>query len=93
MAGGYGYFIRNTVISYNIETQKSTELPPMENCRCQCCAIIDGDSLVVMGGWGWEGVPHSSVEALDFKTSKWRNLPSMNEARGAFAAEIVKRGL
>ena len=27
---GYGYSIRNTVISYNIETQKSTELPPVK---------------------------------------------------------------
>ena len=91
LAGGYDYdySIRNTVISYNIETQKSTELPQMENYRSKCSAIIDGNSLVVMGGWGWEGVPHSSVEALDFKTSKWTNRPSMNEARGAFIAEIV----
>ena len=43
LAGGYSYgcSIRNTVISYNIETQKSTELPPMENCRSECCAVVD----------------------------------------------------
>ena len=42
LAGGYsyGYSIRNTVISYNIETQKSTELPPMESCRCQCWKLL-----------------------------------------------------
>ena len=51
--------------------------------------IIDGNSLVAMGGYGLRGVLHSSIEALDFKTSKWTNRPSMNEARRAFTAEIV----
>ena len=62
----------------------------MENCRCQCCAIIDKNSLVVMGGWGWDGVLHSSIEALDFKTSKWTNHPWMKEARRAFTAKLYK---
>ena len=84
----------NTVISYSIETQKSTELPPMKNNRCQCRAVVDGNSLVVMGGRNPDGYrlyedKLSSVEAFDFKTSTWRNLPSMNEARYSFTAEIV----
>ena len=45
----------NTVISYNIETEKSTELPPMKNNRCQCRAVVDGNSLVVMGGRNPDG--------------------------------------
>ena len=90
LAGGCGDYVRkNTVISYNIDTQKSTELPPMENYRSECCAVVDGNSLVVMGGRDWENDLQSSVAALDFKTSKWKNLPWMNEARGAFSAEIV----
>ena len=84
----------NTVISYNIETQKSTELPPMKNNRCHCRAVVDENSLVVMGGQNPDGYrlyedKLSSVEAFDFKTSTWRNLPSMNEARYSFTAEIV----
>ena len=81
--------VKNTVISYNIETQKSTELPAMKNCRSECCAVVDESSLVVMGGRDEEGNPQSSVEIFDFKTFKWSNFPSMNETRCAFIAEIV----
>ena len=94
LAGGSRRGSLNTVISYNIETQKSTELPPMKNNRCQCRAVVDGNSLVVMGGRNPDAYrlyedKLSSVEAFDFKTSTWRNLPSMNEARYSFTAEIV----
>ena len=93
LAGGSSDWILNTVISYNIETQKSTELPRMKNERFQCRAVVDGNSLVVMGGRNrhvyWQEHILSSVEAFDFKTSTWRNLPSMNEARYSFTAEIV----
>ena len=84
-----GLAVRNSVISYNIETQKSTELPVMKKYRCECRAVVDGNSLVVMGGRNQKGNLESSVETLDFRTSKWRNLPSMKEARSAFTAEIV----
>ena len=93
LAGGkLGFSIINTVISYNIENQKSTKLPPMKNKRSGCRAVVDGNSLVVMGGNGYSQMQVrnlSSVEAFDFKTSTWRNLPSMNEARRYFTAEIV----
>ena len=90
LAGGQdGLIIRNKVISYNIETQKSTELPPMKNYCFECRAVVDGNSVVVMGGRNQNGDLQSSVAALDFKTSKWRNLPSMKEARRAFTPEIV----
>ena len=98
LAGGSDKYssgnIKNTVISYNIETQKSTELPPMKNNRCECRAVVDGNSLVVMGGrnrdaYGVYENGMSSVEAFDFKTSKWSDLPSMINVRHAFIAEIV----
>ncbi|CAB4041098.1 E3 ubiquitin- ligase NRDP1 [Paramuricea clavata] len=79
---------KKTVISYNIETEESTELPPMTWERCECCAIVDGNSLVVMGGHGGMQILRS-VEAFDFKTSKWSGLPLMNEGRKGFIAEIV----
>ena len=90
LAGGdFGLCARNTLTSYNIKTQKSTELPPMKNRRYQSRAVVDGNSLVVMGGQNEKGDLQRSVEAFDFKTSTWRNLPSMNEARRSFTAEIV----
>ena len=92
LAGGAASYPNNnrkkTVMSYNIETEESTELPPMKQIRCECCAVIDGNSLVVMGGHCQSGTS-KSVEAFDFKTSKWCDLPSMNEARKGFIAEIV----
>jgi hypothetical protein len=93
---------KNTVVSYNIETEKSAMLPPMKNGRSECCAVVDGNTLVVMGGESLETrqdrfgnqlnpyiFPLNSVEAFDFKTFKWRYLPSMNVARKGFIAEIV----
>ncbi len=79
----------NNVVSYNVETQKTTNLPPMPFCRSQCCAVVDGNSLVVMGGNHLHQGHLSSVVAFDFRTSPWRNLPSMNEARRGFIAEII----
>jgi hypothetical protein len=93
LAGGsdkfYSLGVKSTVVSYNIERQKSAMLPPMKHARSQCCAVVDGNSLVVMGGTCQGGGLLNSVEAFDFRSSKWRNLPSMNKARRAFMAEIV----
>ena len=88
-AGGSNRSTLNTVLSYNIETQKITWLPSMKNKRSGCRAVVDGNSLVVMGGENEEGDLQSSVQAFDFKTSTWRNLPSMKQARRSFTAEIV----
>ena len=79
---------KNTVVSYNIEKQESTELPPMKENRTECRAVLDGNTLVVMGGRTHNAF-HKSVEAFDFKTSEWSDLPSMKESRWAFIAEIV----
>jgi hypothetical protein len=85
----YGTGMRKNVVSYNIETQKSTTLPPMSYSRSECCAVVDGNSLIVMGGRHLHTAPFDSVEALDFRSPEWRNLPSMKEARYGFTAEII----
>jgi hypothetical protein len=79
---------KDTILTYNIETEDSTKLPPMTHSRSECCAVVDGNSLVVMGGQDRNG-SLKSVKAFDFKTSKWSDLPSMKEARRGFIAEIV----
>ena len=93
LAGGSDQFyfadVKSTVVSYDIKTQKSAMLPPMKHTRSQCCAVVDGNSLVVMGGIKQGAAALNSVEAFDFRSSKWRSLPSMKEARKAFIAEIV----
>ena len=66
----------------------------MKYKRFECRAVVDENSLVVMGGGKWsssKGQAYCSqiVEVFDFKTSKWRYLPPMNEERRAFTAEIV----
>ena len=92
--GQYGSYkgSKNTVISYNIKTQKCTQLPPMKTARSECCVIVDGNSLVVMGGKDGGNKPQNSVEVFDFKTCAWRvcsHSPPMNRARSGFIAEIV----
>ena len=94
LAGGTSRYsssahVKNTVISYNIKTQKSTELPPMKNSRFQCRAVVDGNSLVVMGGRSKGNIMQKSVEVFDFNTSKWSDFPSMIYARCEFIAEII----
>jgi hypothetical protein len=81
--------VKNTIVRYNIETQKSSMLPPIKQRRSQCCAVVDGHSLVVMGGKDQNKYPLNLVRAYDFRTSSWRNIPSMNEARWGFIAAIV----
>ncbi len=83
------YGAKDSVVSYNIETQESTELPPMTQKRYECCAVVDKNSLVVMGGRQQSGSTLNSVEAFDFKASKWSDLAPMNETRRAFIAEVV----
>ena len=85
----YSIVLKRNVVSYNIETQKSTTLPPTSYSRSECCAVVDGNSLIVMGGRDPRSGPLDSVEALDFRSPKWRNLPSMKEARYGFTAEII----
>jgi hypothetical protein len=87
---------RNTVVSYNLQTQKSTMIPPMKDSRSDCCAVVDGDSLVVMGGEnqkirrkGKDLFCLDSVETFNFKTSEWSSLPAMKGKRKGFIAEIV----
>jgi N-acetylneuraminic acid mutarotase len=87
----YGHTVTDVhVVSYNIETQRSTKLAKMNSNRSECCAVVDGNSLIVMGGYQLRGgAVLNSVEAFDFRSSQWRNLPSMKEARRGFIAEII----
>ena len=89
-SGGNRYSnVTNTIVKYNIETQKSTMVPPVRLKRSRCCAIVDGHSLVVMGGRSHNGVPVHLVRRIDLRSPSWESLPSMKVAREEFIAAVV----
>jgi hypothetical protein len=90
---------RNDVFMYDCKTGKTTTLPSMLEKRCFCCAVITGNTIVVMGGAvdiddddsDSDGDCHviSSVECFTMGSSTWKYLPSMNEKRYMAVAEVL----
>ena len=54
-----------------------------------CCAVITGNTMVVMGGENDEYDDLSSVECFTIGGSTWEYLPSMNEERSLAVAEVL----
>ena len=82
----------NDVFMYNIKTGKITVLPSMLEKRFSCCAVITGDTIVVMGGMNEEGELLDTVECFTMGGSTWEYLPSMNKARCSAVAEVLPYG-
>ncbi|XP_046864603.1 uncharacterized protein LOC124459118 [Xenia sp. Carnegie-2017] len=83
----------NSVIMYDTKTGKITVLPSMLEKRSFCCAVITGDTIVVMGGLNDKGKDLNSVECFKMGcSSSWKYLPSMNEPRYASIAEVLPFG-
>jgi hypothetical protein len=62
--------------------------------RADCCAVVAGNKIVVMGGENEKNETLNTVECLTKGDSKWEYLPAMNEARwGAVAEALPDRGL
>jgi hypothetical protein len=79
---------------YDCKTGKVTAIPSMLEKRFAHCAVITGNTIVIMGGLG--GANEDSEEHLssvEFFTmgvsSKWEYLPAMNESRIVAVAEIL----
>ena len=91
--------ILNDVYMYDCKTGKITALPPMLEKRYECCAVIIGDTIVVMGGWrdkvvvlgGCDGEDNilNDVYMYDCKTGKITALPPMLEKRYECYAVII----
>ena len=77
------------VFMYNSKTGNITELPSMLEERAGCCAIITGNTIVVMGGRGKTTGRVRSVEAFTLGGYSWRYLPAMNEIRSAATATVL----
>ena len=71
----------NTVLMYNIKTQKSRMLPDMKYKRNGCVAAVVRDTVIVMGGKDEEGNYLKSVERFRFDSYRWQELPEMREKR------------
>ena len=77
--------VLNDVFMYDC---KITALPSMLEKRCECCAVITGNTIVVMGGVN-DDDDLSSVECFTMGGSTWKYLPSMNETRSRAVAEVL----
>ena len=78
------------VLMYDSKTGDTTELPPMLEDRVGCCAIITGDTIVVMGGMRKAGGHVGTVEAFTLGGYAWRYLPAMNDIRSVAAAVVLQ---
>jgi hypothetical protein len=78
----------DTVIIYNVKTEQSHLLPSMRCKRGGCTAVVIGNNIVVLGGYGEQG-RLKSVEAFNFESYTWQELPEMSQARYLYTAVVV----
>jgi fructose-specific component phosphotransferase system IIB-like protein len=57
--------------------------------RIGCCAVITGDTIVVMGGENENDKTLNSVECFTMGASTWEYLPATNLARYRAVAEVL----
>ena len=85
--------VLNDVFMYDCKTGKITALPPMLEERFGCCAVMTGNTIVVMGGENINKNENidtlNSVECFTMGGSTWKYLPAMNEARWGAVAEVL----
>ena len=83
---------RSDVFMYNCKTGMVTALPSMLEKRYNCCAVITGNTIVVMGGVNEKRESLNTVECFTMGSSAWKYLPAMNEARSNAVAEVLPCG-
>ena len=77
----------NDVFMYDCKTGKITVLPSMLEKRYACCAIITGNTIVVIGGVNT--IYLNSVECFTMGGSTWEYLPGMNITKSYAVAEVL----
>ena len=77
----------NDVFMYDCKTGKITVLPSMLEKRYACCAVITGNTIIVMGGWN--KIYLNSMECFTIGGSSWKRLPAMNIAMSYAVAEVL----
>ena len=81
--------VLNDVFMYDYKTGKTTVLPSTMEKRFGCCAVITGNTIVVMGGVNEKRERLKSVECFTMGGSTWEYLPPMNKARPFAVAEVL----
>ena len=81
--------VLNDVLMYDCKTGKITVLPSMLEKRYACCAVITGNTIVVMGGENEKVEDLNSVECFTIGGSTWEHLPAMNIDRRCAVAEVL----
>ncbi len=80
----------DTVVMYNVKTEQCHMLPPMTCKRRGCTAVVIANNIVVLGGTdGHEDDYLKSVEAFNFESYHWEELPEMSEERYFSTAVVV----
>ena len=80
----------DTVVMYNVKTGQCHMLPPMTCKRRGCTAVVIANNIVVLGGTdGHEDDYLKSVEAFNFESYHWEELPEMSEERYFSTAVVV----
>ena len=74
---------------YDCKAGSTKALPSMLEKRYGCCAVITGDTIVVMGGENENDKTLKSVECFTMGGSTWEYLPEMNLARYRAVAEVL----
>jgi hypothetical protein len=77
------------VLMYNSKTGKTTALPSMLEKRDACCAVITGNTIVVMAGRNEKREYLRSVECFTMGNSTWEYLPAMNKPRSTAIADVL----
>ena len=83
------YKALNDVFMYDSKTGKTTALPSMLEKRDGCCAVITGNTIVVMGGVNENDEHLNSVECFTMGDSTWEYLPAMNTPRSTAVADVL----
>ncbi|CAB4031398.1 E3 ubiquitin- ligase NRDP1 [Paramuricea clavata] len=78
----------DAVIIYNVKTEQSHLLPSMRCKRMGCTAVVIGNNIVVLGGSSGRGAL-KSVEAFNFESYTWQELPEMSQARSWHTTVVV----
>ena len=73
---------------FSCMTARQVRSPSMLEKRWGCCAVITGNTIVVMGGKNEEFEDLKSVERFTMGGSTWEYLPAMNKLRRFTVAEV-----
>ncbi|NDI36084.1 M56 family metallopeptidase [Chengkuizengella sediminis] len=86
------YVYSSSLEVYHPQTDTWTQLASMNQARNNhTTEVIDG-KIYVVGGYGYDGEDYrylSDVEVYDPQSDTWRQLTSMDQARGNHSAEVI----